>query len=26
MPEPSALQLNEKDLANIVEYLLTIKQ
>lgn len=26
MPEPSALQLSEKDLANIVEYLLTIKQ
>jgi putative membrane-bound dehydrogenase-like protein len=26
MPEPSALQLNEKDLANIVEYLLRIKQ
>jgi putative membrane-bound dehydrogenase-like protein len=26
MPEPSALQLGEKDLANIVEYLLSIKQ
>ena len=26
MPEPSALQLNEKNLADIVEYLLRIKQ
>ncbi len=26
MPEPSALQLSEKDLANIAEYLLTLKQ
>lgn len=25
MPEPSGLQLNEKDLANVVQYLLTIK-
>ncbi|MES2828736.1 MAG: PVC-type heme-binding CxxCH protein [Bacteroidota bacterium] len=26
MPEPSGLQLSEKDLANIAEYLLTLKQ
>lgn len=26
MPEPSALQLSEKDLANVVQYLLTVKQ
>jgi putative membrane-bound dehydrogenase-like protein len=26
MPEPSGLQLSEKDLANVVQYLLTIKQ